>query len=518
MVFESEITTNANLPSELRSSIVQLNQIIGDNHLLLILQSYERFHQPEVYVEDESGNRSHEPYYELEKYLKEIPNFINIALQAGLTLEQSIELLLHTLNSNPYEFEDNGPITRALTNALSVNVADKALDNDGFLKLKELIGLSAKYGVLVSALSTYSYMRRTGISNIDSVTIIILVLMNLGHLAGYVMSYLKDAAYAFIHSGIDLDLVRRLFQSFVNLEQGNYHYVYPYIEILMAFEYPNNKVYVEELLELIIGAKDNEDALSAIMERESEKASSNGSNILPALEYFKPKAGRLEHLAQPYSIKLSLRDGRKDLERLALADPRYGEKVAEGYWVFDPESETWYSFGGITSFERDSLQHRRLPFSLSPLSKTPYVFHIQPKQLEYDFAPQRLPFPMSAFTYQLGTLYAMTPSRQDYLDSLRQIESEPEIEPRFFIIHSHGTTEYTVSGDASLLEVLDIKFREIRDQATLNFDWQKTVSDWNPNKIKNFDRNKLVRALMKEINKLLPESAKLKLYPKVDRE
>jgi hypothetical protein len=212
--------------------------------------------------------------------------------------------------------------------------------------------------------------------------------------------------------------------------------------------------------------------------------------------YFVVKPGSLEHAALPYRTERSLSDGLSDIEQLAGAQETRGEVLAEGSWIFDPQTQVWYSLGGETKWLGSSnVKHTSLPYDIGQLSSEPVSVHIHPQKF-VPIAGEKIGF---AF-----------PSNADYRTVATMIEtSGSEIRPRSLIVHPLGITEFTYPNDAEQIRQMGEVAEAIKEQAFAQFgslDALQAQAD-------SMGERQFTQQLMDQINVALPEGFRFRIYP-----
>ena len=203
-----------------------------------------------------------------------------------------------------------------------------------------------------------------------------------------------------------------------------------------------------------------------------------------------------------------MNDGVSDLEEIAQARSHRWESVGEGMWVFDPNADTWYSLGGKTEVHPDRVRHYFIAYDASQLSERPYMFHTHPEDLEIMLRNPYDDFSTREYQDHVTKFLSSTPSRADYsvvADTIDRAASD--IHPRSFIVHSLGITEFTYPNDLEKIKEKEIKKRDIRDQAMLNFGWNSL--GWRRDIV---DEATVAKMLVDDLNKLLPEGFAIKLH------
>lgn len=238
-------------------------------------------------------------------------------------------------------------------------------------------------------------------------------------------------------------------------------------------------------------------------------ASKDGISLTKNPDSFFELQPPLVHAPQPYRITESFSQGVSDLGALATAQWGKAQEVAEGFWVFDPESKTWYSLGGKTEFDGIKARHRFVPYDISRVSRTPVLVHVHP-----DYFARRMEIPDEAlsdpaFKSTLSAFFAAIPSCADFeaVAELIACSSSP-VAPKMAIVHSLGTTEAVMSPEVETMHKMGMKYGEIRDSMLSNFDLETHGTS-----MLRMDPAEFVHRLMEELNKRLPSPFHLLFHP-----
>lgn len=531
-------------PIEIKlSSDNELNELLHANIELIGKPAVERlakvmarFNGP-VQIHQEDGSIVVEKNWDWKLMLKEIPPYFYSASKVGLNPEQIEDLLIHSLNATPYDFHRVEIDVSLLTKMFeSESQRNQKLTQPDLDDIKKMLTLCGKYGVLPGSVYSLTIARRIGLSFKDATKLIMQLPEADDHLAGYSLPHFFEALIPLSIAKVDPKIVKQVFE----LAGGKRPYYsgsqYGALEEILVFGGPSMELTSEEILKRLLSRrKKGEDFGKTIQrfiqENQLEPYDKKGvvvANPKQLIEkYFIDKSGELELQGLPYRTKRSLKDGIQDLQKIALHSSHRWESVGEGYWAYDPKTQTWYSMGGKLEVGLRKVRHKFIPFDVSTLSNTPYLLHVHPKELEIFLVNPAEDYPDREHRDHYMKFLAATPSRADYSVVADLMEmATSNVPTRSFIVHSLGITEFTYPTDLEKIKEMAIKSRDIRDEMTLNFDWQDAIANdildqikeslKNGKKkigVKTMDKTKLVKLLIEALNKTLPEGFELKFHP-----
>lgn len=510
---------NLSRDPHLQGLVAQNMQALGEQPLSRVVQALQRFNGP-VTVQEKNGTQRVDNNWHLRQVLQEIPGYAEAAEHAGLSPKQSEGLVTHLINSTPYDFERNEINISLLTRSLVQEAEqDNKLTGKDVTQLRRMIKTAGKYGVLPHSIYGYTTARRLGLSIEDSTAMVMHLSDADGSLAGYTFGSFNEALSSLAIAPVEPEVVK---DTFARLGGKHPYYrqgLYRALEEIVTFGCPSNGTTPQEVLQgLLANLQEGED-IEAAMERyisdeQRKLPNEEGVIILNLGEerdgYFIPKPGKLELAALPYRTHRGLNEGVKDLEAIAQARSHRWESVGEGIWMYDPNDSVWYSLGGKTEIQAGIVRHNFIAYDAAQLSERPYMFHTHPEDLEVMLTDPYSDFPTREYRGHVTKFLSSTPSRADYSVVADIIErATSDIQPRSFIAHSLGITEFIYPNDLKRLKEMAIKSRDIRDQAMLNFDWGNITWRRGRNMI---DEATVVKMLVDDLNKLLPEGFAIKLH------
>jgi len=501
--------------SELADLFAEASTRFEDTELSAFLQAQDRFDGPVTMME--TGEKIE--HYKLRLCLKELPAFITNAETARLSYEQAVEILLHTLNTSPLKpFKVDQYI---LLLARAFEAAKKTRINLGehVGALKNIITFGGKSCGPEMGASLYmiSIALRLGLSPEQAYKIFKKIDEVGSPATGYVTPDFNNALKSMLPAKVDSKLVEEAFE-LIGDNNGYYAGLYDFFKTIMMFG-PSRGMTPNELLALFVTRVKTGRNVPLL---EAGKGGEQKREVVdvPKEKYFVENENDvLEHAALPYRMTKPLNDGVRDLERLAVANSRRWEEVGEGMWTFDPETQTWYSFGGqletpsmeeVPAGRAERVRHNFLPYDLSKLSGNPYLFHVHPEAYDIFIAPQRESMAYPELRDDITKFLTATPSGADYGTVGKLLKnSVTQVPTRSFISHALGVTEFIYPNDVAQLKQMEAQSRDIRDQVMLEFDIQEYIQKhgWP------VDRVHLVQSMIQTLNAKLPEGFSLRLYP-----
>jgi hypothetical protein len=144
----------------------------------------------------------------------------------------------------------------------------------------------------------------------------------------------------------------------------------------------------------------------------------------------------------------------------------------------------------------ERVRHNFLPYDISALSETPFLFHAHPSAFDSFIAPPRESLVDPRLEEPIIRFLNATPSRADYKVVARLMkDAKTKVRPRSFIAHALGITEFTYPYDVSAIEKMGEQSRDIRDQSLLN----------PPEEAFQLDGFEFVSSMVRDLNTRLPQ-------------
>ncbi len=484
---------------ELRIQLEQCEPYFQAEDFKKFLQAQKRFDGPVTMMETNETIT----HYHLRGVLREIPPYMQTAKQIGLDYEQGIELLLHLFDGDKYTFSDKESDLIILTKALDASKGDKGLARN-IGKIKRLMSAGVGGSGMGGGIYSFFITSRLGIPVAEASPMIVD-----GAEGSYVIGPFNEALKSMLPTRPNPELVIEAFH-ILNNDGGNYWNAgdYRYFEQLMTFGAPASGIGVDDMLAMFVSASKSK------RERKKLEGAIGKKDVQESKEkYFLQFEGQLNHFAQPYVTRRSLNDGIRDLEKLANGSSRDWVEIGEGMFVFDPESQSWYSLGGkletpsmgeVLSGRAERVRHNFLSYDISSLSQIPFLFHVHPRELDCFIAPRREELVYPELREHITKFLTATPSRADYrIVAQLMKEAKEKIKPRSFIAHSLGITEFVYPYDIKVIEEMGEKSRDIRDQTLLN----------PQHPLLHLTEASFVEGLIQDLNSRLPSEFAVNLNP-----
>jgi hypothetical protein len=511
---KSELTPSPD--RELSSLVAQVSQYLTDTDIIKFLEVQKRFDGPATMFD--TGELVE--HWGLRRTLKQVPEYMQSAKAAGITYAKANQLLLHTSKSDPYEFVQQETHLSLLSRAYR-KCAEYQTNLPAHLKqFKQFIGVGAKNGILEGSLYGFSIATRLGLSIPQSCQMIMRLPEADGSASGYSIGHFNDALKTMLPAKVNPELVVKTFEQLGGERPWFQLGDYGGFGEIMTFGCSMYGITPNEMLALFVSRTRNGKKVELLESISSELETKEQVQVPNNIErYFHENNRELEQAAQPYRSKRGLNEGVRDLERLAKARYHCWEEVGEGMWVFDPDSNLWYSLGGkleipsmgeVLSGRVERVRHNLIPYDISLLSRSPILFHVHPEELDTFITPDRESLSHPELRDDITKFLTATPSRADYRIIAELIkESSQQIEPRSFIAHAIGLTELIYPQDVQQLEEMGKNSRDIRDQVMLNFDLEGYLFR-NRGRVNRYD---LAQSLLKDLNKILPKDFEIRLHP-----
>jgi len=505
--------------SELTDLIINNFNSFKEKDLVNFLKEEKRFNQRPMHMLNEEGSIEEVVHwYGLRKSLENLPKYMSASEKAGLTYEQSQDLLMHMMKSIKYEFIQEYNNIMLLTRAINHNAENQADLPSNLDTFKEMIKTSADNGVMDTSLFIFSFATRLGLSVKQASQTIMKLPEADGSLCGYVFPSFNDAFRSLHLAKVNPELVVEVFQ-ILGGERPYYQASnYREFEDLITFGCPCYGITPNEMLSMFFSYAKTRKKQDNLLEQFNKKLNPSkslkkGKNIIDPFSierYFQESQGSLEYAALPYINKKSFSEGMKDLEKIAMTGGGWNP-LSEGMWVFDSNEETWYSLGGKLELKPGGARTNFITYDISKLSKDPIFVHTHPEYLEIMVTPSRDAMAVEALRYKLAKFFSASPSVADYnaMATLMQ-EASTKINPKSLIVHSTGTTEMVFPNDIDKIKKMAEDFSALRDNFLLEFDAIKYYSTFGDSETKPV----FVQRLITRLNGYLPSGFQNNFYPR----
>jgi hypothetical protein len=491
---------------ELVALLDAASQQVGPDVLNRLLETHDPFNHT-VWVHDEYGNVRPDNYFGHRLFLRDLPRYADAARKAGLSIEQMEGLLTHTLQAEQYpDIPGSQNVTAYLTKAVEASVrSEEQLTEDDVARLRGMITKAGPDDAIELSFATYTAGREAGLDLEASVNIVE------GHLAtanyrqiGYNMWTLIEALRALNVGTVDPALTTEVFGALEHehpeYRKDSYMHLKDTLEILCPARGETPQELMQTLATHLRSGLSFDDALDRVVDGGTPLPSGDEhvTVIVPREEqerYFPRQRGELKHGVLPYQVERSLNDGLRDLEKLTQARSNRGDVVAEGAWAFDPDSSTWYSLGGSTTYIPSGARHSSIAYDLSRLSDKPHVFHIHPNEFAIGADQYGFVFPSNADYRSVATIMQ---------------DAERPIHPRSFISHPFGVTEFTFPDDPQRIQEVAEVFQGMRDALFARFGHDsRDIQD----AALRIGKEQFVAMMVRDVNAHLPEGFAIRLHP-----
>lgn len=501
---------------ELNELATRAAQAIGVDGLIQVIE-HQRCNHPMVITEEDGFSWTDE-HFSLKQVLAELPEYWCQAQLIGLNLDQALEIMMELMENDSDLLISNHALPISLLTQAFNELAqqNEKIDEDGFLQINRMVQLTAQYGdvAVINSLASLKTGIRIGLS-VQEVTKIISDLPEKdGAYCQEVFPPFLQALKALIVTNVLPETVVKVFDALGGKSPYKRKSLYQAFEQAIIFGCPANNWSVKDTLECMSDQIEKGEAIEDILEDVI-----SGINIVQNRDvqiiffpnerienYFAFKEGPLELIGLPYRTKMTFHEGVVDLGKLAKADGLRWEDEGEGFWVYDPDSDWWYSLGGLDEEIAGGIRHRMIAYDISELSSSPKMFHIHPEGFEVYTRPRdKLLFPPE-YTDQVSKFITVTPSRADFnaVSDFFYLASKPML-PRSFIQHALGITEFTYPNDPDLIRKLAQDFKAIKDQAIGDYPW-KSLRGYGYSDVN------MVLILIDHLNALLSNGFSINLY------
>ena len=408
-----------------------------------------------------------------------IPKFMTAAQESGLTYEESVSLLRAVAHTNRYDFGDVHGIIEATADVMEIATNRGTPFKETLSAFKAFLVEARKDGEVDRAFGIMRLGVVAGMTVEQSLDIVQSIYDGYG-IAGYVFRDLYDELDALGANNAGGDLVYKAVKAVHSSGLG-----FTDMTSLIYAAATQTAASQEEVFGKLIGALAEPEteatqiagakamlpARSADPFKDAAKAmlpkSVSGAETVKGAEEYFPEIGlqKLAHGLLPYRMQRSLEDGLADLHGLMKSSG------VEGSWVFDPDSETWFSLGGRTKLSVGRARHEFIPYDVSALSERPIHVHVHPKDNEVFIAPSRDSLAFPQMQKKLVSFLTAMPSGSDFgmITELARTSSRP-VEMTGLIVTSLGVTEFRAPAEAEAMEEFVESFKFAKGEAMSEFD------------------------------------------------
>lgn len=452
-------------------------------------------------------------WWHLRRDLAILPKYFDTSEVLEVSEKEATSLLFSLVESLKYDFGGVTNLIETLTTIME-SCAERSLDfQDRIPQFKDFLHLARQEGDINRALGIVQLGIAAGMTIEQSVEIVTDIYNGRG-IPGYVFRDLYDELNALRTNAASGDLIFHSLKTIVasgvpfsEFTQFLYvaatHTNYDQNEILEQIFRPKANLAADEILSNVkVPGLDNgkqtilDRATRALMPVYAPDDSKPAVSIKDPSNYFPDsRAKSLRHGILPYRATRSLEEGLQDLHALMKAE------YQEGAWIFDQQSDTWFSLGGRTNLRTHSVRHEFFPYDISALSLSPMFIHIHPEKNEVFIRPHRDSLAYTQLQDKVTKFLATMPSGSDFkaISDLMN-EASRTVAVKGLIVTSIGLTELIVPNDPCRIAELAMSFRRLKDQTLSEFDARGYFTEYG---IKEPDV-KFVKRLLGELNKKLP--------------
>jgi hypothetical protein len=300
------------------------------------------------------------PIYIYGPLAEELPEYARAARTADMSAEQASELLAHAIAQvGPDDIPEASPIVAVLLGRTleASALSGGPMTDEHLADLKSLLVDAGHKGAIRLTLNSYEAGCRAGLSPEASAELVNGYLDS-GNIPDMVT--FREALRALDSAGVEPTVTQEVFELVQKMDPS-----------------VRRSVYRSLARDLSHGAQmpymTPQDFMSAV----NTNLKGGEANPLPTAEtilakgrlerddYFREAEGPLRHQATPYRTEHSWQQGVKDIAGLVGAQSARGDIVSEGFWIYDPEQNRWYSQGGRSYASGSGLYHAFLRYDVS---------------------------------------------------------------------------------------------------------------------------------------------------------
>lgn len=426
-------------------------------------------------------------WWHLRRDFAVIPRFLMAAREGGLSYRESVDLLRAVADTNRYDFGDVDGIIEATAEVMEIALRRGNPFNESLPAFKAFLVEARKDGEVDRAFGIVRLGVIAGMTVEQSLDIVQSIYDGHG-IAGYVFMALYDELDALganaaggdlvyqavkaVHSnGLDFsDLTSLLYAAATQTTESQTEIFRKFVDALSATETPARLSNGHEPEELDVVTDPYEKAAKALLPRSGDivAVTKDPGNYFPQIDH-----ETLVHGVLPYRMNRSLADGLADLRELMETSG------VEGMWVFDPDSETWYSLGGRTKLSAGRVRHEFIPYDVSALSDRPILIHIHPKDNEVFIAPSRDSLAFPQMQKKLVSFLTAMPSGSDFgmISEIARGSTLP-VEMTGLIVTSLGITEFRTPSQVDDIEAFVGSFKYTKGEVLAEFDAERYLTEY----------------------------------------
>ncbi|TLX15913.1 hypothetical protein [Rhizobium sp. MHM7A] len=476
---------------ELLSLFSGVAEFMTPDHIIAYVERAKRFDTQPVHVSDENFIHSVVYWYCLRADLRTMPAFFQAGQKLGLTNDDCNTLLVNLADACKYDFRHGEEFISLATAIFSGLIErDQRLDVTAF---QAFLLIAKEDGEITRALRVVKLCMNTGLS-IEQSADIVKRLYEAPGIVGYTLMHFYDEIDALRANAVEPALLYDALKAMIDLDISPKRFT-QFLQIAAAKSPLPQAGILGRFLQIAKDFKPEEKG-EAILLATLESITPQGvDSPKPVTDYFPEIPGNKLILGcLPYRLSKSLEEGLTDLKQLME------EEYTQGVWVFDQQSETWYSMGGRTQNSMNRVRHEFYPYDISSLSSTPIIVKTNPEQSEILIAPDRRNLEFPKLEKRLTGFLTAMPSGAD-LGMIAELQkaSTRKVPITGLIVSSQGVTEFSVPDDASVIAEIAPNLRGIKGQVISELDQANAVREFGTNgnspEFVRFMKDKLISLL-----------------------
>jgi hypothetical protein len=458
---------------ELRYLFSDVAEFMTPEQITTYIEHAKRFDVQPVHVSHDNRVEDVVYWYCLRTDLRAMPTFFQAGLKLGLSNDDCNTLLINLADAFIYDSRHGDD-----TISLATDIFYRLIETGQSLNvatLQAFLLIAKEDGEIMRALRIARLGMNAGLS-IEQSTDIVRRLYAAPGIIGYTLmgfydeidvlranAVEADLLYEALKVTIDIDLSPRMFTQFFQIAAAQ--------SPLTQTEILNRFLKISKDSR---PGKKAQDALLKVAELSTSILPRGKGTIKAVSDYFPEIPGNKLILGcLPYRMSKSLKDGLTDLKQLME------QEYTQGIWIFDKQSETWYSMGGRTPNSLERVRHEFYPYDIASLSSTPIVVKTNPEKSEIMIAPDRRTLEFPRFEKRLTSFLTAMPSGAD-LSMIAELQkaSSKKVPITGLIVSSQGVTEFNVPEDADIVSSVAATLKELKGKVIAELDQAEAVKEY----------------------------------------